>query len=104
MHFDLQAMVAENDTVVCIGLMSGTHDGPFHGIPATRRPTTAWHIHVLTFDDDGLITEHLAVRDDVTVLRQLEALPTAASGPDATSAADRHAGTRSAGSSPGRAE
>lgn len=68
MHFDLQAMVAENDTVVCIGLMSGTHDGPFHGIPATRRPTTARHIHVLTFDDDGLITEHLAVRDDVTVL------------------------------------
>ncbi len=71
MHFDLQAMVAEGDKVVCIGVMRGTHDGPFHGIPATARPIDARHIHVLTFNDDGLITEHLAVRDDVTVLRQL---------------------------------
>ena len=71
MRFDLEAMVAEGDKVVCIGMMRGTHDGPFHGVPATRRPTAARHIHVLTFDRDGLITEHLAVRNDVTVLRQL---------------------------------
>jgi hypothetical protein len=55
--------------------MTGTHDGPFHGIPATHRPTAARQIHVLTFNDTGLITEHLTVRDDVTVLRQLGALP-----------------------------
>ena len=75
MRFDLQAMVAEGNQVVCIGVMTGTHDGPFHGIPATHRPTAARQIHVLTFNDTGLITEHLAVRDDVTVLRQLGALP-----------------------------
>ena len=75
MHFDLEATVAEGDTVVCIGMMRGTHDGPFHGIPATFRPTAARHIHVLTFNDHGLITRHLAVRDDVTILRQLGVLP-----------------------------
>ena len=75
MRFDLEAMVAEGDTVVCIGVMRGTHDGASHGMPATNRPTGARHIHVLTFDDDGLITEHLAVRDDVTILRQLGVLP-----------------------------
>jgi steroid delta-isomerase-like uncharacterized protein len=75
LHFGLEDMVAEGGTVVCIGVMSGTHDGPFHGLPATHRPTAARHIHVLTFNDDGLITEHLAVRDDVTVLRQLGAIP-----------------------------
>ena len=75
MHFDLQAMVAEGSKVVCIGVMTGTHDGRFHGIPATHRRTAARQIHVLTFNDTGLITEHLAVRDDITVLRQLGALP-----------------------------
>jgi predicted ester cyclase len=67
MHFDLHEMVAEGNKVVCIGVMTGTHDGPFHGIPPTHRSTAARHIHVLTFDETGLITEHLAVRDDVTV-------------------------------------
>ena len=38
MRFDLQATVAEGSKVVCIGVMTGTHDGPFHGIPATHRP------------------------------------------------------------------
>jgi hypothetical protein len=36
--------------------------------------SAARHIHVLTFNDDGLIAGHLAVRDDVTILRQLGAL------------------------------
>jgi SnoaL-like polyketide cyclase len=67
--------VAEGSKVVCIGVMTGTHDGPFHGLPATHRPTAARQVHVLTFNEQGLITEHLAVRDDVTVLRQLGALP-----------------------------
>jgi predicted ester cyclase len=75
MRFDLHAIVAESDKVVCIGIMSGTHDGQFHGISATHQPTAARHIHVLTFDTAGLITDHLALRDDVTVLRQLGALP-----------------------------
>jgi hypothetical protein len=41
MHFQLESMVAEGDKVVCIGIMHGTHDGPFQGIPATRRHTRA---------------------------------------------------------------
>lgn len=85
MHFDLQEMIAEGSKVVCIGMMTGTHDGPLHGIPATHQPTAATQIHVLTFNDTGLITEHLAVRDDVTILRQLGALPTASPSDDTTS-------------------
>ncbi len=75
MQFELHTTIAEADSVVCIGIMRGTHDGLFHGMPATHQPTAARHIHVLTFDDAGLITDHLAVRDDVTVLRQIGALP-----------------------------
>ena len=80
MHFDLQEVIAEGSKVVCVGVMTGTHDGPLHGIPATHRPTAARQIHVLTFSDTGMITEHLAVRDDVTLLRQLGALPAASPG------------------------
>lgn len=74
MHFDVQAMVAEGDAVVCIGVMRGTHDGPSYGMPATHLPIAARHIPVLSFNADGLITEHLAVRDDLTILRQLDML------------------------------
>ncbi len=74
MQFELQTTIAEADKVVCIGIMRGTHDGLLHGIPATYRSTATRHIHVLTFNHDGLITEHLAARDDLTLLRQLGAL------------------------------
>ena len=71
LRFSVQDLVAEGDKVVCIGVMSGTHDGPFQGMPATHRPFAARQMHALTFNADGLVTEHLAVRDDLTMLRQL---------------------------------
>jgi predicted ester cyclase len=75
MRFELESMIAEENRVVCIGIMQGTHDGPFQGIPATNRQTRSRHIHVLRFNGDGLITDHLAVRDDVALLKQLGAIP-----------------------------
>ncbi len=71
MRFDLATMVAEGDKVVCIGIMNGTHDGPFMGMPPTHERTSARHIHVLTFNAAGQITDHLAVRDDIALLRQV---------------------------------
>jgi hypothetical protein len=44
-------------------------------IAATRRAVR--HIHLLTFDNSGLITEHFAVRDDIALMRQLGAEPQA---------------------------
>jgi steroid delta-isomerase-like uncharacterized protein len=75
MTFEVETMVAEDDKVVCIGTMIGTHDGPFHGLAPTTKHTAARHVHVITFNEDGLITDHLAVRDDVTMLRQIGAIP-----------------------------
>ena len=69
MQFELHTMMAEGDKVVCIGIIAA----PTTAIPRHTRypqPTATHHIHVLTFDQTALITEHLAVRDDVTVLRQ----------------------------------
>jgi steroid delta-isomerase-like uncharacterized protein len=74
MHFEIESMIAEGNRVVCVGIMHGTHDGTFQGIPASNQPTSARHIHVLTFDGRGLIVEHLAVRDDIALLRQIGVL------------------------------
>jgi predicted ester cyclase len=74
MRFDVAAMVAEGDKVACIGTMTGTHDGPFQGMEPTHKQTSARHIHVLTFDGAGLIVDHLAVRDDIAMLRQIGAI------------------------------
>ncbi len=75
MHFELATMVAEGDKVVCIGTMNGTHDGPFMGMAPTHKRTSARHIHVLTFNSAGQITDHLAVRDDVALFRQVGGIP-----------------------------
>jgi steroid delta-isomerase-like uncharacterized protein len=75
MRFELESMIAEGNKVVCVGIMHGTHDGPFQGIPATHRQTSSRHMHLLSFDEEGLITDHLAVRDDVALLKQMGALP-----------------------------
>jgi len=32
-------------------------------------------VHIVTLDDQGKMTEHLAVRDDVAMLQQLGVLP-----------------------------
>jgi predicted ester cyclase len=69
MSFELARIIAEADTIVCIGVMHGTHDGPFHGVPPTGKPTAIRHLHVLTVDDAGLVTDHLAVRDDLKLFR-----------------------------------
>ncbi len=71
MHFDIEDLVAEGTTVVCIGVMSGT----LYGVPATDRPTAARHVHILTFNPAGLVIDHLAVREGVALLRQLGVLP-----------------------------
>jgi predicted ester cyclase len=75
MQFELHTTIAEADKVVCIGIMRGLHDGPVHGLPPDLQTHRDTRHPVLTFNHDGLITDHLAARDDLTLLRQLGALP-----------------------------
>jgi predicted ester cyclase len=75
MRFDIGTLVGEGEKVVCVGTMNGTHDGAFRGMAPTNRRTSARHMHLLTFNHTGMIIDHLAVRDDIALLRQLGALP-----------------------------
>jgi steroid delta-isomerase-like uncharacterized protein len=70
LHFTIEELVAEGDTVAGRVTMSGTHLGPFQGIPATGRSFEQAHMHFVRFRD-GFAIEHRAVRDDLGMMRQL---------------------------------
>jgi steroid delta-isomerase-like uncharacterized protein len=70
LHFTIEELVAEGDTVAGRVTMSGTHLGPFQGIPATGRSFEQAHMHFVRFRD-GKAIEHRAVRDDLGMMRQL---------------------------------
>ena len=70
LHFTIEDLVAEGDTVAGRVTMSGTHLGPFQGIPPTGRSFQQAHMHFVRFRD-GKAIEHRAVRDDLGMMRQL---------------------------------
>ena len=74
LHFTIEDLVAEGDTVAGRVTMSGTHLGPFQGIPPTGRSFEQAHMHFVRFRD-GKAIEHRAVRDELGMMRQLGVLP-----------------------------
>ncbi|HEU0000336.1 MAG TPA: ester cyclase [Ktedonobacteraceae bacterium] len=70
MHYTIEELVAEGDTVVARVTVSGTHRGPFQGLPPTGRSFRQDQMHFIRFRD-GKVVEHRAVRDDLGVMRQL---------------------------------
>ncbi len=74
LHFTIEEVMAEGDTVAGRVTMSGTHLGPFQGIPPTGRSFQQAHMHFVRFRD-GKAVEHRAVRDDLGMMRQLGVIP-----------------------------
>jgi len=52
-------------------VFTGTHDGPFMGIPATGRTCTLRGAGLLRFDADGLVTNFSLYYDMLTMVQQL---------------------------------
>jgi predicted ester cyclase len=80
---EIQEIVAVDDHVITRSLYSGTHlgvgrldvdGGQMIGAPATGEPFVVQHIDWYTLGD-GLITEHRANRDDMSMLMQLGLAP-----------------------------
>ena len=76
LHFSIEHLIAEGDTVAGRLTMSGTHEGPLMGIPPTGHYVRQNHMHFVRFRD-GKAIEHWGVRDDVTMMRQLGTFPEA---------------------------
>lgn len=74
LQFRLEDLVAEEDRVVARWSQTGTHTGPFLGIPPTRRQFTITGIDIHQLRD-GRMAEHWHVVDLYGLLQQLGAIP-----------------------------
>jgi predicted ester cyclase len=78
LHFQVDTLVAEGDTVMCEVTLSGTHLGDLPQIPPLHGPTLApngakfkvKHMHRFRLEG-AKIVEHFAVRDDLGMFQQL---------------------------------
>jgi len=73
LRFDHHEVVAEDERVIVLLTMTGTHSGTFHGIPPTRKRFQQRQFHLFRMRA-GQIVEHLALRDDLALLHQLGVL------------------------------
>jgi steroid delta-isomerase-like uncharacterized protein len=73
-RYEIHHLVGEGDTVVVHATWHAIHTGPFMGIPASGRAIASDQIHVFRIAEDQ-VAEHWAVRDDLTMLRQMGIAP-----------------------------
>src|SRR5262245_33042086 len=70
LDFSIDRQIAEGDTVSSVGMMTGSHQGEFMGVPATGRP-----VSVRVMDTGrvrgGRFSEHWGLVDTPTLMGQL---------------------------------
>ena len=72
LHYELLESVASDEKVVSIVSVKGKHTGSFFSfIPPTGNKICYGAVHVFTIGDDGKISEHKAIRDDLALMYQL---------------------------------
>jgi predicted ester cyclase len=74
LHFEIEELVAEGDTVAGRLTMTGTHEGPLMGLPPTGHSVRQKSMHFVRFRD-GKAVEHWGVRDDMSMMQQLGVVP-----------------------------
>jgi predicted ester cyclase len=72
-RFEIEHLVRDGDTVICVGTMAGTHEGTLLGVAATGRKVRWRQCHLYRFDASGRTVEHDAIRDDAGLMRQFGA-------------------------------
>ena len=81
---EVDEVIVDGDSVVVRCTLTGTHEGPFMGIPPTGRRIEVTEIHIYRLVD-GKAVEHRVGRDDLGAMRQLgiiaDAIPEPGSAP-----------------------
>lgn len=71
LRMEVEAIVAERDTVAVLVASTGTNLGPLNGVvPATERTFSARQSHWFRVEH-GRLVEHWATRDDLSTMLQL---------------------------------
>lgn len=66
-----EAIITQDDMVVSVINVTGTHTGNFFILPPTGNEISYEAVHLYRVGEDGKIVEHKAIRDDLTFLAQL---------------------------------
>jgi predicted ester cyclase len=74
--YAVEDIIVEGDRAAVYVTMSGTHEGGLPpGLPATHKPFSVKHVHLVRCAEDGRWLEHRAVRDDLGLAMQAGLLP-----------------------------
>jgi predicted ester cyclase len=76
LRYELHDVVADDDRVAIRATAHGVHNTDHLGVPATGRPYAMPAMHLYRAEG-GRLAEHWGVRDELTVLQQVGAIPTA---------------------------
>lgn len=71
LYYEEQETIAAGDKVVSIVKVTGKHTGNFFIIPPSGNKISYQAVHIHRIGDDGKITEHKAIRDDLSLMVQL---------------------------------
>jgi len=74
-NMKVQDVIASGDKAVARLVVSGTHQGPFMGMPATGKHVEVKVIDITRFSDDGLAREHWGLIDQLALMQQLGVIP-----------------------------
>ena len=74
LRYEIHQVVADGDLVAVRATVHGTHNTGHLGFPATGKPYAMSTMHMYRAAD-GLLVEHWGVRDELSVLWQVGALP-----------------------------
>jgi steroid delta-isomerase-like uncharacterized protein len=72
LHHEEESIITQDDMVVSIINVTGTHTGNFFILPPTGKNISYEAVHIYRVGEDGKIVEHKAIRDDLTFLAQLD--------------------------------
>jgi steroid delta-isomerase-like uncharacterized protein len=76
MKVSLETAVQEGDTIAFAYTLTGTHTGPLMGIPATGKKVEIRGLQISKFRD-GKMTERWGSSDELGLLKQIGAIPSA---------------------------
>lgn len=71
LHYEEREIISQDNKVVFIANVTGTHTGNFFFVPPTGNKISYEAVHIHTMDSDGKIIEHKAIRDDLKFMMQL---------------------------------
>jgi steroid delta-isomerase-like uncharacterized protein len=70
----VEHMVADEDNVAIAYRITGTHEGPFNGIPPTGKEISVRGMQIAKFNSDAKIVERWGASHEVGILQQIGAM------------------------------